>query len=93
MTEPMIASALQNEVIFTQDDIKRRAYDLAEKAERDRRGQLAYAKNEGISQGISQGIFQVVTEMVKMNLPYGIIAKASKLSLDEVRDIAKRNVD
>ena len=56
MAEPMVKEAVRRENIFTQDEIRRRRYDLIEKGERDRIGQMEYAINKGLTQGRKEGM-------------------------------------
>jgi len=58
MQEPMVKEAVRRESIFTQDEIRRRKYDLIEKAERDRIGQMDYAWEQGMEKGMKQGMKQ-----------------------------------
>ena len=46
MIEPAIEKACKAEVIFTQDEINRRKYDLHEKYQRDRIAEIDYAVNQ-----------------------------------------------
>lgn len=58
---PMVKEAIKREKLFTQDEIRRRKYDLIEKAERDRRAQMAYAVKQGIEQGKYKGRAQLIS--------------------------------
>ena len=55
MQNQMIKEAVNAEVIFTADEIQQRRYDLIEKGERDRRGQMRYAYDTGIAEGEKRG--------------------------------------
>ena len=55
MSEPTIRQALNAEVIFTQDQIKRRAYEKAEKARRDHIAIMNYAISQGMAKGEAKG--------------------------------------
>lgn len=61
MQEPMVKEAVRRESIFTQDEIRRRKYDLIEKAERDRIGQMDYAWEQGMEKGMKQGMDKIKT--------------------------------
>ncbi len=58
---PMVKEAIKREKLFTQDEIRRCKYDLIEKAERDRRDQMAYAVKQGIEQGKYKGRAQLIS--------------------------------
>ncbi len=52
-------------------------------------------KEQGIEKGLEQGAFnkavKVALELLKMNLPAANIAKATELSLEQIKEIAKAN--
>ena len=55
MQNPMVKEAVKRESIFTQDEIRRRAYFLKEKFARDRQAEMDYAIEKGLKQGLEQG--------------------------------------
>ena len=54
MIEPAIEKACKAEVIFTQDEINRRKYELREKYQRDRIAEIDYAVNQAVTQAVTQ---------------------------------------
>jgi len=80
MQEPMVKEAVRRESIFTQDEIRRRKYDLIEKAERDRVAQMDYAREQGIEKGIAVAAMN----MLKENIPTDIIARVTSLPMDKI---------
>ena len=80
MREPMVKEAVRRESIFTKDEIRRRKYDLIEKAERDRIGQMDYAWEQGIEQGIAMAAIN----MAKENIPIDVIARVTNLPIDKI---------
>lgn len=68
-------------------------YELSLEERYDEGERVGFSKGEaaGLSQGISQGIAEEKRRMVKslkqQRVPLEVIAKASSLSLEEVRDI------
>jgi len=84
MREPMVKEAVRRESIFTQDEIRRRKYDLIEKAERDRIAQMDYAWEQGVERGIEQGVAVVAMNMLKENIPSDVIARVTSLPMDKI---------
>lgn len=84
MQEPMVKEAVRRESIFTQDEIRRRKYDLIEKAERDRIAQMDYAWEQGVERGIEQGVAVVAMNMLKENIPSDVIARVTSLPMDKI---------
>ncbi|MCQ6522105.1 ATPase, partial [Bacillus paranthracis] len=50
---------------------------------------LAHAEQEGIEKGIEQGKMQMIRGMHEIGVPLETIAKASKLSVEEIERILK----
>ncbi|HDR5276885.1 TPA: hypothetical protein QCS28_004167 [Bacillus thuringiensis] len=48
-------------------------------------------KQEGIQEGVQQGKIQMIKGMHELGVPLETIAKASKLSVDEVERILEKN--
>jgi|GEM_PF-2501819 len=52
-------------------------------------------KEQGLAQGLEQGAFnkavKIALELLKMNLPAANIAKATELSLEQIKEIAEAN--
>ena len=102
MSEPMIQQALSAEVIFTKDQIKRRAYEKAEKARRDHIAIMNYAvsqgeargraegKAEGIAEGETRGITKVAAALLQQGMKPETIANLTGLSLAAIRELDKK---
>ena len=102
MSEPMIQQALSAEVIFTKDQIKRRAYEKAEKARRDHIAIMNYAvsqgeargraegKAEGIAEGETRGITKVAAALLQQGMKPETIANLTGLSLAAIQELDKK---
>ena len=106
MSDPMIQRALDAEVVFTKSQLKRRAYEKAEKARRDYIAHIEYARDEGRVEGKIEGKLEgklegkiegtkeaklnMAEEMLKANLPMELIERVTKLSPEVLRKLAKR---
>ncbi|WP_242317282.1 Rpn family recombination-promoting nuclease/putative transposase, partial [Bacillus cereus group sp. BfR-BA-01489] len=73
---------------MSQDSSFRQAYEAREKALLDEAAKFAHARNEGkkegIQEGVQQGKIQMIKGMNELGVPIETIAKASKLSIEEV---------
>ncbi|PET38987.1 hypothetical protein CN271_30310 [Bacillus cereus] len=72
---------------MSQDSSFRQAYEAREKALMDEAAKFAHARNEGIQ----EGKIQMIKGMYELGVPIETIAKASKLSIEEVELILKGN--
>ena len=98
MSDPMIQRALDAEVVFTKSQLKRRAYEKAEKARRDYIAHIEYARDEGRVEGKIEGKIEgtkeaklnMSEEMLKANLPMELIERVTKLSPEVLRGLAKQ---
>ncbi|HDR7794012.1 TPA: Rpn family recombination-promoting nuclease/putative transposase [Bacillus luti] len=104
--DPILQKAINKWERMSQDSSFRQAYDAREKVLMDEAAKFAHAETEGmkrgmeqglkrgIEKGIQQGIEQEKTKMIKsmyeLGLPLETIARASKLSVDEVERILGR---
>ena len=97
MSDPMIQRALDAEVVFTKSQLKRRAYEKAEKARRDYIAHIEYARDEGRVEGKIEGKIEgteeaklnMAVEMLKANLSMELIERVTKLSPEVLRGLAK----
>ena len=98
MSEPMIQQALSAEVIFTKDQIKRRAYEKAEKARRDHIAIMNYAVSksraeglaEGEARGEARGRAKVAAAMLQQGMKPETIASMTGLSLAAIQELDKK---
>ena len=94
MSEPMIRQALNAEVIFTEDQIKRRAYEKAEKAHRDHIAILNYAVSKSRAEGVVEGrtaeAERIAGNMLLQGIAPEMVAQISGLSLVEVQKLVKK---
>ncbi|EKS8373146.1 Rpn family recombination-promoting nuclease/putative transposase [Bacillus cereus] len=72
---------------MSQDSSFRQAYEARKKALMDEAAKFAHARNEGIQ----EGKIQMIKGMHELGVPIETIAKASKLSIEEVELILKGN--
>lgn len=85
--DPILQKAMDKWERMSQDSSFRQAYEAREKALMDEAAKFAHARNE-----IQQGKIQIINGMHELGVPIETIAKASKLSVDEVeRILAKKN--
>lgn len=80
---------------MSQDSSFRQAYEAREKALMDEAAKFAHARNEGKKEGIQEGIqkgkeqgkLQLIRGMHKNGMQIEDIAKFTKLSIEEIREI------
>lgn len=92
MTNPAIKEALNYEMIFSQDEIKRREYELQEKAIRDYNATIFYNRKEGIKIGEQNKANKIALRMLKKGYNINDIAEDTELSIEEVKALQK-NLD
>ena len=85
MNNPAIKEALNYEMMFSQDEIKRRDYELQEKAIRDYLSNMYDSKQEGIQENKIQNAINGLKEGIDIS----IIAKITKLSIQDIEKIKK----
>ena len=87
MSDTAIKEAMDAAKIFLSNTAGRRAYINRQMAIMDRQSQLESAHKEGLT----QGKLEDALEMLKDGLSLEKIAKYTKLSVQEIEDIAKKN--
>ena len=85
MTNPAIKEALNYEMLFSQDEVKRREYELQEKAIRDYNATMLYNRKEGKQ----EEKYESAIRYLKLGIAPEIISRGSELSLQEVLDLQK----
>ena len=98
MSEPTIRQALNAEVVFTQDQIKRRAYEKAEKARRDHIAIMNYAISQGMAKGMAKGeakgaaaaAARIAAAMLQQGMQPEMVAKLSGLPLSTVQQLEEK---
>ena len=89
MTNPAIKEALNYEMMFSQDEVKRREYELQEKAIRDYNATMLYNRKEGTQEGKQEEKYESAIRYLKLRIAPEIISRGSELSLQEVLDLQK----
>ncbi|KAB2427386.1 Rpn family recombination-promoting nuclease/putative transposase [Bacillus thuringiensis] len=93
--DPILQKAMNKWERMSQDSSFRQAYEAREKVLMDEAAKFAHARNEGkkegIQEGVQQGKIQMIKGMHELGVPIETIAKASKLSIEEVELILKGN--
>ncbi|WP_130068646.1 Rpn family recombination-promoting nuclease/putative transposase, partial [Bacillus albus] len=85
--DPILQKAMNKWERMSQDSSFRQAYEAREKALMDEAAKFAHARNEGIQ----EGKIQMIKGMHELGVLIETIAKASKLSIEEVELILKEN--
>jgi len=85
--DPILQKAMNKWERMSQDSSFRQAYEAREKALMDEAAKFAHARNEGKK----EGEIQMIKGMHELGVPIEMIAKASKLSIEEVEFILKGN--
>ncbi|MED2776667.1 Rpn family recombination-promoting nuclease/putative transposase [Bacillus thuringiensis] len=89
--DPILQKAMNKWERMSQDFSFRQAYEAREKALMDEAAKFAHARNEGKKEGVQEGKIQMIKGMYELGVPIEMIAKASKLSIEEVEFILKGN--
>lgn len=71
------------------DNDKRYNYDKDMYDEKRRNGELAAAKEEGVTLGVAQGVAQVAKNMLEAGLPYDQISQLTGLDLDTIKQMSE----
>jgi predicted transposase/invertase (TIGR01784 family) len=71
-------------MMFSQDEIKRRDYELQEKAIRDYNSSMRASKQEGIQEGIQSERKTIAINLLKANMPIDFISQNTGLSEQEI---------
>ncbi|WP_137842727.1 Rpn family recombination-promoting nuclease/putative transposase [Bacillus sp. 2SH] len=85
--DPILQKAMNKWERMSQDSSFRQAYEAREKALMDEAAKFAHARNEGIQ----EEKIQMIKGMHELGVSIETIAKASKLSVEEVKLILKGN--
>ncbi len=99
MAEAGIRKALKAEHIFTQDDRNRRAYEQREAAIRDYESDMGASRREGLAEGMEKGMekgqlqnkLDTALEMLRDGMQYDLIAKYTKLSVEDIEKLAREH--
>ena len=86
--DPILQKAINKWENMSHDSSFRTAYEAREKLLLDEQAKLAHAEQEGMEKGIEQGKMQI-RGMHEIGVPLETIAKASKLSVEEIERILK----
>ncbi|CAM4415075.1 ATPase [Bacillus manliponensis] len=92
--DPILQKAINKWERMSQDSTFRQAYEAREKALLDEAAKFAHAEQQGMKKGREEGVregkIQMIKGMYELGVPIETIAKASKLSLDEVQHILEQ---
>lgn len=95
MNNPVIKEALNYEMVFSQDEIKRRQYEIQEKAIRDYNSIILYNHNrqEGLKEGLKKGAedkaIEIALKMLENGSDVNFIADVTGLSVEKINEIKK----
>ena len=93
MNNPVIKEALNYEMIFSQDEIKRRQYEIQEKAIRDYNSTILYNRKEGLKEGLKKGAedkaIEIALKMLENGSDINFIADVTGLSIEKINEIKK----
>ena len=97
MQDPMIHQAVEAEHDFMQNPDFVSAYDIAEKAERDRYAREQFVRDEGLAKGLAQGRAEgwrdgkaeVAQNLLHLGMPVTQISEATGLSTAEIEALRK----
>ena len=70
--------------MFSQDEIKRRDYELQEKAIRDYNSSMRASKQEGIQEGIQSERKTIAINLLKANMSIDFISQNTGLNEQEI---------
>jgi len=85
--DPILQKAMNKWERMSQDSSFRQAYEAREKVLMDEAAKVAHARNEGKKEGIQEGKIQMIKGMHELGVPLETIAKASKLSINDIERI------
>lgn len=89
MTNPAIKEALNYEIMFSQDEVKRREYELQEKAIRDYNATMLYNRKEGRQEGKQEEKYENAIRGLKNNISLDIISTITGLSIEKLKELQK----
>ena len=99
MNNPVIKEALNYEMVFSQDEIKRRQYEIQEKAIRDYNSTILYNRQEGLKEGLEKGLkeglkkgaedkaIEIALKMLENGSDVNFIADVTGLSVEKINEI------
>lgn len=84
-------------MIFSQDEIKRRQYEIQEKAIRDYNSTILYNRQEGLKEGLKDGlkkgaedkVIEIALKMLENGSDVNFIADVTGLSIEKINEIKK----
>jgi predicted transposase/invertase (TIGR01784 family) len=92
-------------MIFSQDEIKRRQYEIQEKAIRDYNSTILYNRQEGLKEGLEKGLkeglkeglkkgaedktIEIALKMLENGSDVNFIADVTGLSIEKINEIKK----
>lgn len=85
MTNPAIKKALNYEMLFSQDEVKRREYELQEKAIRDYNATMHYNRKEGKQ----EEKYENAVRGLKNNISLDAISTITGLTIEQLKEIQK----
>ncbi len=89
MTNPAIKEALNYEMMFSQDEVKRREYELQEKAIRDYNATMLYNRKEGKQEGKQEEKYENAVRGLKNNISLDAISTITGLTIEQLKEIQK----
>lgn len=84
-------------MIFSQDEIKRRQYEIQEKAIRDYNSTILYNRQEGLKEGLEKGLkegaenkaIEIALKMLENGSDVNFIADVTGLSIEKIKELKK----
>ena len=84
-------------MIFSQDEIKRRQYEIQEKAIRDYNSTILYNRQKGLKEGLKDGlkkgaedkVIEIALKMLENGSDVNFIADVTGLSIEKINEIKK----
>ena len=89
MTNPAIKEALNYEMLFSQDEVKRREYELQEKAIRDYNATMLYNRKEAKREGKQEEKYENAVRGLKNNISLDAISTITGLTIEQLKEIQK----
>lgn len=84
-------------MIFSQDEIKRRQYEIQEKAIRDYNSTILYNRQKGLKEGLEKGLkkgaedkaIEIALKMLENGSDVNFIADVTGLSIEKIKELKK----
>lgn len=84
-------------MIFSQDEIKRRQYEIQEKAIRDYNSTILYNRQEGLKEGLKESLkkgaedkaIEIALKMLENGSDVNFIADVTGLSIEKIKELKK----